>query len=263
MEPLRELSQLNKLTSPFLRRNVMTNCFLPAGEFVRYMEKEAAFFTAGDDALVILLKKTDHDLIYYYIKEGGRPPAIGLSRPTVLEIVRRDERQAQAAELWQQAGFRLAVTRERMECTALHPTPVAEQGVFAAGEERAGEIMDLLCAGFDHLTGCIPEKEELTGCLARREILCIEENGRIEALVHFRNEKAVSEIRHLLVAAGSRGRGLAGRVVNRYKTQLIGTSFKLRLWVKEDNLTARTFYEKNGYRCDGLKADVLIAANNI
>lgn len=259
MDNLSYMDQLNKLTASFLRRGVMTNCFVSASEFEQYIQNGSLFYHVEDEALIILLRLQSHDRLYYYIKEGGSPPDLKLTRPTVMEIVRRDEHQARASLLWQSVGFNIAVHRVRMECINLAETLAGDNGVYIASKEQGEEIMAMLHSGFDSLTGCIPDMDELAASIARKEFLCIEENGEMLGLLQYKNDKATSEILHLFVKAEGRGRGLADRLVNYYKSQLTGLGKRLRVWVNEDNMRARAFYEKNGYCRDGLKSDVLLA----
>lgn len=259
MENLSYTGQLNKLTASFLRRGVMTNCFLAASEFERHIQNGSVFYHAKDDALIILLRLQSHDRLYYYIKEGGSPPHLKLTRPTVMEIARRDEYQARASLLWQSVGFNIVIRRVRMECINPAQTSPGNNGVYVASREQEEEIMNMLQAGFDSLTGCIPTMDELAASVAREEFLCIEENGEMLGLLQYRNDKATSEILHLFVKAEGRGRGLADRLVNYYKGQATSLNKRLRVWANENNMRARAFYEKNGYRCDGLSSDVLLA----
>ena len=264
MERLSNMEQLNKLTIPFLRRGVMTNCFLSAAEFEWHIQRGTAFYHQEADALVILFRLQNRDSLYYYIRGGGSPPPLKLVRPTVLEIALSDEHQAQAPLLWQSRGFAIALRRLRMECTDLGPTAWGNRGVQVADPGQTTEIMAMLNSGFDPLTGFLPDPDELAACIFRGEILCVEENGELQGLLQYRNDRSQSEIRHLVVKAEARGRGLADRLVNHYKErQFKGGVKRFRVWVNEDNLPARAFYEKNGYRRDGLQAVVLVAANQL
>lgn len=262
MESLSSIEQLNRLTRPFLRRGVMTNCFLPPAEFQWHIGRGRASYYQGADSLVILFHRQNVDHLYYYLRDGGRVPCFTQDRPAVLEIVRGDEHQAQASRLWQEQGFAIAVRRLRMESADLNPSAWGESGVQSAHQGQTAEIMDLLVSGFHPLTGFIPDLDELGCCISRGEIICGEADGQVTGLLQYKNERSISEIRHLLVKPESRGGGMAHRLLNHYKGRQDNAGFKrLRVWVNEDNERARTFYEKNGYHPDGLQSDVLVAGN--
>ncbi len=78
----------------------------------------------------------------------------------------------------------------------------------------------------------------------RIECLVVEREGRVEGFVALRG----SELLHFGTAPGTWGGGLAGEALHLAEVRMSGGGVgRAWLWVMEDNVRARRFYERHGW----------------
>jgi ribosomal protein S18 acetylase RimI-like enzyme len=116
-----------------------------------------------------------------------------------------------------------------------------------ARPEDADAVAEVFIASFDTLT-FLPKlhtNEETIDFIANKvmpeqEVLVAEENGRVVGFVAMAHGDSLE---HLYVHPDSQGRGVGGALLERAKERMPGG---FSLWVFQQNLQARRFYERHG-----------------
>ena len=146
-------------------------------------------------------------------------------------------------------GFERLFYRMRMK-RAAETDDHSDFEIYPASEDDFVKARELLHSCFSPITGCIPNDDELHEAVKNSEILLHRDGG----LLHFRNSKVSTELRHLCVSPESRGKGIGGELVRAYLSM---TKKKSTVWVRSDYEPAKKIYENNGYTPDGTISSVL------
>jgi len=253
MVPVKCYEDLAPLLSAQLKRGVVTNNFLSRSDWEREWESGVRVHQA-EGCLVLLRSRPSHDILNVYLHAGAVLSLPQLTRPTVVELVwrQRDAEAVQAAAAqFVQQGFALQVhrLRSRREPAAWDTDGSAKP----ASPDRLPAVLGLMERCFDPRTGCIPSAE----VLAEDTVLCTWDGETLTGLLHYRQAKTGTELRHLAVRADRRGSGIGAMLVESY-LQRTGQENSL-VWTAKDNTAARHLYEKYGYRPDGWESVVLMA----
>lgn len=119
--------------------------------------------------------------------------------------------------------------------------------IRAARPRDADTVAEVFIASFDTLTFLpkLHSNEETVGFIANKvmpeqEVLVAEEEGTI---IGFLAMAHGDTLEHLYVDPDSQGRGVGGALLERAKERMPGG---FSLWVFQQNLQARRFYERHG-----------------
>lgn len=261
MKRVKSYEALAPLLGAQLRRGVVTNCALGAEDWRRELAAGSVYAQDWEGGLLLLRRRGDHFLLYFYLQEGAAPPdGLDWEGPTVLEIAARprDEGLLRSVELWRERGFQTLFHRERLTLPGNTRTSPGDGALEArmAGPADAAELWALLQDSFDPLTGCLPTREELAADVEAGNVVCLA--GRSEGVagvLHIAPGRGSTQLRHLAVDESCRRQGGAQAMLACY---LERTGFaKSLVWVRVDNQPGRSFYLKNGYAPDGWGSAVL------
>ncbi len=255
MERIDNYAALSKLLSAQLHRGVRTNAFASADEYRAEIAAGKLFVHSFDGGLLLLHDRGDYQRLNFYLHDKPLP-RMKWDKPTVVEIAARPRDAAMAATAadFMAAGFALQFYRRRVTRPAGIAVPPGPMPVETVQVQDAEAMMEFLYQGFDPVIGCLPNLAELKEILARGEILCVRQNGRMIGLLHFNPGRTSTEMRHLAVRPECRHCGAAQSMVAVYleRTGLL----RSQLWVREGN-TAQVLYDKNHYAPDGWRSAVL------
>lgn len=244
-------SDLTALISSHFKPGVATNMFLPAAVVEREAEKGNIYTISDDSYLLIFRIHPSHFTMYYYLAPNAVPDFSLLHADTVCETAMREKDTAlvSADKMLIDNGFERLFCRIRMK-RAAETSDSTNTKIYTAGEDDFSTVRELLISSFSPLTGCIPSDDELHEAVENSEILLHSDGG----LLHYRNSKASTELRHLCVSSESRGKGIGSDLV---RTYLSLTKKKSTVWVRSDYAPAKKIYENNGYTPDGTTSSVL------
>lgn len=260
MEQIKDYDTLSPLLAAQLRPGVLTNTVLCKADYLREIRAGTLFAVPFGGGLLLLRQRGTHQILNFYLQKDASPPDFRPRFPTVLEIAARPRDTALRASeaLWKCLGFLPLFSRQRMTRKAgtpiLHGSfPVA---AHIAAPEELPEVSRLLGSCFDPLTGCLPSRDALLEDLREGRVFTLD-----GGVLHMAEAAAGTELRHLAVAASLRRQGAAQALFEAYMAHTQNRSS--RVWVRQDNVPALGFYEKNGYTCDGWASVVYVAGKDI
>lgn len=260
MEVLRRYEDLAVLRRNQLRPGVLTNCVLTEGELRRELDAGCLYSQAWKEGLYLLRRRADHWLLQYYLQAGGVFPAPEAEGPVVTEVpIRPKDAGSEAALLAKlgAAGFSPLLRRVRLQYRPAGPTQAQKAPVRSGAPEDAREVLDLLRASLDPLTGCLPGVDELRQDGAQGNLLLTRgPDGTLTGVLQFRQAPGCWEIRHLAVRADARAQGLGTGLLRAFLTQL--GDRRARVWTGADNQAALATYQKVGFLQDGCHSSVLL-----
>lgn len=249
MEKVQDFKALGREIMSCMRPGMVTNCTLGGDALRRLTEAEALYAHRYDGGLLLVEKKPQFSLLRFYLTNPEAAAELPVAQTLLCETVRQPEKPDAAAAWLQKCGFSSLFTRIRME----RQSATADDAVLSESLDGAA-LHDLFSACFPAETGCIPTAQELTRAAAEGRILTKMDSGRLCGAIHAEKRKGYTELRHLAVLPDCRGRGYAMQLTSRFCRVFGGE--KLRVWVRDDALSAKHIYEENGFSPDGYTATV-------
>lgn len=265
MEILRRYEDLAVLRRKQLRPGVVTNCVLSERELRRELAVGRLYCQTWPEGLYLLRRRADHWLLQFYLQSGGGFPAPEAEGPVVTEVpIRPKDAGSEAALLAKlgAAGFSPLLRRVRLQCYPADSVQALEDPVHPGAPEDAREVLDLLRASLDPLTGCLPGVDELREDGAQGNLLLTRStDGGLTGVLQFRRAPGFWEIRHLAVRADARAQGLGTRLLRAFLSQ-VGQR-RAQVWTGQTNAAALAAYQKVGFMQDGCHSSVLLRERTI
>lgn len=265
MEILRRYEDLAALRRSQLRPGVMTNCVLPEREFRRELSAGCLYCQVWPEGLYLLRRRESHWLLQYYLQPGGSFPAPEAEGPVVTEVpIRPKDAGWEIAFLAKlgAAGFSPLLRRVRLQYHPAGPVQAPVGPVCSGTPNDAREVLDLLRASLDPLTGCLPGVDELQEDGAQGNLLLTRGgDGALTGVLQFRQAPGLWEIRHLAVRADARAQGLGTRLLRAFLAQ-VGQR-RAQVWTGQTNVAALAAYQKVGFMQDGCHSSVLLRERTI
>ena len=242
MAPLNDYEDLSQLVSSHMRPGVVTNTMVTPGEYGPAIAAGTLDALEAPAGLLLLRDRTDHARLNFYLHDLSRPLDTPLPSPTVAEVAfrPRDKGLRQTLPQWEAQGFSPVFSRRRLLRPGGAPPPEGAGKAWVAGEGDLPFLEGVLKACFDPFTGCLPSPQELREDVRAGRVL-----RSTGGLLHISPAAGGTQLRHLAVLPESRRQGEAQGLFALYMEREGGRPS--RCWVREDNLPARRFYEKNGY----------------
>lgn len=179
-------------------------------------------------------------------------------KPIVVETAfrERDAALKETVEYLAGCGFKEIVSRVRLSRAAGDAAEVVGAAVRKATPDDAKAVKQMLFDNFSAVTGCLPEDEELAADIAAGRFLMIGSDALPEGLLHFGAGAKSADIRHLVVRADARGRGLSFKLINAFIKECGGV--KASVWTGSENHAALNAYKDCGFKEDGRRSSVMI-----
>ena len=254
MKKVEAYAEISAAVMRHFGRTTVTNCFIDNNAYEREIGSGTLFTEEWEDGLYIFRARSGFCILNFYLNSPESPIA-PIPSGTVCEIPyrERDEGLKKVSARLAESGFERCFTRVRLARTA-EPSAFSDEHISPAADSDCEEALSLIKRAFDPRTGCIPTEDAFRADIEAGHVL-VYRDGAIVGLVHFNEDKNTSDIRHVAVDESRRGEGIASLLVRAY---IAGREKKCRVWAREDYVSARRVYEKNGYETDGMKSDVLI-----
>lgn len=114
------------------------------------------------------------------------------------------------------------------------------------------EIYDLLYGIFDIVTDTLPTKEELWKFISNKQVLKISLNNEIAGVLLFEDKGCKSYTRAFCVKEKYRKCSIGYSLFAKYINMHLNSTKMFYLWADSENDYVHKFYEKFGYKNDGL-----------
>lgn len=281
---LQEFFEIMRTFKENAASGVHGNCYLMPNKVESLVAEGALGFAVGETTLVFFERHDGFTQVHFLRKEAADSEAPDKAAPDMLAEPREEPLMAEipfsaksadedipgtaraSIDFLERCGFSIARISRRLSlrrtvrdsqpdspengCGLDTSTPVEIASVF-----DAPSISRMLEKGFDPFCDYIPTDRELRDVLSSGRVYCIRDASENPvALLHWSWSGAASELKHLYVEDGARGRGYARMLVRRYLENLpldVKTCF---LWVNDANEPALALYDGLGYRFDGRRA---------
>ncbi|WP_124060545.1 N-acetyltransferase [Gordonibacter sp. Marseille-P4307] len=260
------------------------NCYLMPNKVESLVSEGALSFAAGETTLAFFERRDGFIQVHFLRKEAANSEASDKAALDMLAEPREELLMAEipfsaksagedipggaraSIDFLERCGFSTARISRRLSlrptvCDSQPGAPENGRGLDApasieiASVSDAASISRMLEKGFDPFCDYIPTDRELRDTLSSGRVYCIRDASESPvAFLHWSRSGAASELKHLYVEDGARGRGYARMLVRRYLENLplnVKTCF---LWVNDANEPALALYDGLGYRFDGRRA---------
>ena len=258
MERIGRFDRLSALAEKRMRRGVLTNTLITRETYEPDIRRGALTALETEHGLFLLRDRGDRALLSFLMEPGAPLPALPDGAVCEIAFRERDTGLAALPERFEAAGFETALRRIRLARPAGPCGPPEEPLCSPESPEEAGAF---LRGHFSSLTGCLPGEEELRDAFAGRRLLAVRERDTLCGLIHFSVSGKQTQIRHLAVGEGSRGRGLAGRLIRGFLAETGG--MRSAVWTGEENIPAVRAYLSAGYSPDGARSAVLFKGRTV
>lgn len=183
--------------------STVTNLFLNTHELEKQLANKECYLQGTENSLFILIPR--HDSFYELLFLSHNPATLSedlrslrlttsLSLPFRASIIDREDKAERLARYFYEADFGLVKKLYRTTLKSPPDSIYAAMRVFAeeltpylgfakAGDEK--EIYDILAESFDPIGDNLPELEEISDCIARREIAVLRKENQILSLIYY------------------------------------------------------------------------------
>ena len=131
--------------------------------------------------------------------------------------------------------------------------------MLCADKTDCQAIRNLLECSFDRYADQLPELYEIEAAIAARQVLVVQCEGTLAALLFFETQGFTSTVRYWVVDQRFRSRRFGSAVMRHYLAAQSAVR-RFILWVTADNENAVLKYRHYGYAPDGLIDHVLVNA---
>lgn len=247
---------ISKLILKEFKKGVITNNFLTKADLENEILNCSLYAHKFAGGLLILRKRERHYILNYYINNTDINIDKAFLKDVVVEVVsRKNDDNESVISYFERQGYEICLERVRyVNNFCENVSFVAQNGIEMCKDVDVDNIMQILKENFNEYTGCIPLRSSLLRDIENENIY-VYKKEKIEGILHFKEEKNLSEIKHLVVLKTERNKKIATKLLNRYLYDTCEK--KKRVWTGKDNTIARKFYEKNGYELDGYTSIVL------
>lgn len=289
-----EYQQISDLITAHLKKGVRTNTAMSRDEYEWEIAHGALAVVETPPGLVMLRRRSSRIRMNYYFNDTGseaekldgaalmkvmeeigwksvsengceandansmNSAGMHKMKPIVVETAfrERDAALKETVEYLAECGFKEIVSRVRLSRVAGDGVKVDGAAVRKATTDDARAVKQMLFDNFSAVTGCLPEDEELAADIAAGRFLMIGSGTLPAGLLHFGAGAKSADIRHLVVRADARGKGLSFKLINAFIKECGGV--KASVWTGSENHAALNAYRDCGFEEDGRRSSVMI-----
>ena len=211
----------------------------------------------GNTALLLLRDEGTHYACQLVADERFDWPLPPMEKPVVCELVYTDRRPLPQALTHSLLAGGLSRLRTTLRFTCAPPFSCdMPPEVRPATADDLPAVCALLQAYFDPRLDFIPQEAELCAALATGALLVLPQGDKTTGFVYAPVERNRGTLRHIAVAEGYRGRGLAKPLMRAALARFAACGAKsAELWSGAGNETAHHLYRAFGFAPDGRMAD--------
>ena len=245
-----DYKSVSKLVMSHMKPGAVTNNFLGRDDYVRLLAEGSLYAEEQANGYFLLRRCAGFYRLSYGVHGDVDMAWLPEDMPIVAEQTFPAGKDAFSPEFLR--GFTPVFDRMRMERSGELAGDCSRVRTALPGE--CGDVMSVLRECFDPWTGCLPSEAELASDIEGQRVLVCGEP--VSAVLHFKQGRASTELRHLAVSASARRQGFATELVRRYIRD--AGSQKSLVWVRWDNDAAMKTYSNCGYTFDGWKSRVFM-----
>lgn len=257
MKKTNNYEDISVLIGNQIKKGLITNGFLNEKDLKIEISKGLVHYCEYAGGLFLLRDRGTHYILNYYINDITKKIAEIYHKDVVVEIVSRcNHKDNEIVKFFKKQNFEYCIERVRYihACDKCVGDNVADNIELCKNDDLEN-VYRILKENFNIYTGCIPIKEKLIEDIKKRKIY-IYRDKKIKGVLRISNNKFSSEIRQLVINKNERRKGIATRLVNKYFSDV--DSKRRIVWTGKENIDARRFYEKIGYKPDGYISMIFI-----
>lgn len=238
--------------------------FFPVESRLQSWIDHQELFAEPDDAVACFFRR-DRDFFHFYFSAPNlaslttataRLPFLH-SRRLTTDVIGQGAASLELAAGLEQAGFRRYSHLVRLARSAAATAPPDSPEVQFARETDGPSIIRLLEQNFNPYADQLPLEYELAQAIARRQILVVQRDSALAALLYFETQGVSSVLRFWVVAETFRSSGFGSLLIRHYFASQTGVR-RFILWVRAAEETVVQKYQRYGYAPDGLVDHVLV-----
>lgn len=258
MNKIGSVGELEAIFGRFFKKGTHTNNYILAAEYESHIYAECLYVHVDDNNAFLFLDKGHALRLYYFINDIKQTLRLTLDRPVVLEILYRGEQHFPTTEVdfFIRSGFVKHLTRD---CLALAANKIPDEAFlndipksitvgFAVSNDAVKQAYELFDQNLDLLTGDWMSESGVAAAAASQQLFCAYQDGEPAGYLHAEMKHSVYWLRHVVVEAKYRGRGMGEVLLKHYLSSGKAISCRqYQLWVIKENVPAYKLYEKAGF----------------
>lgn len=234
------LDEILQKVSGKMKKSVFSNNFITKEIYETEIKNGTLFYYEYENSLFIFREREKHYILNFHIIDEKVADFSFIYKDIVTEIPYKT--QGINTGFLENKGFTPILNRERFtwikEDIETGDTKNIKEDIDKA------KIAAFLANNFSYLTGCLPKIEEVENAL------CYVKDDEILAILHYKNTKAATEIRHLATAESGRNKGIASKLIQALQGK---DCRKILVWTNN----AGNLYLKHGFNKDIMKSITL------
>ncbi len=244
-----------------------TNFFPVQAKLERWVRNGHLYFENLDRAVFFLRKDRDFWRLYFCAAQEEALPsdlerlATIRSEPVILDVLGNTGALAGWEDRLKSAGLRPYNRLQRMarisQPQSPPPSRAIDPAITLASHGEASSILAFLESLFDPFADQLPEVDEIEAAISNKQVLAVQSEGALAAILFFETQGFSSTIRFWAVGKLFQSRHL-GAALMRHYWLLHQSVRRFNLWVGVDNQNAVQKYQHYGYSADGLQDLVLV-----
>lgn len=230
-------------------RFTYSNCYFQKEELNKWLAEGFVNCYCSEDSVVLTVQERGFIKLYYLADSfdwtgdlHGMKKHAGES-DLVLEIVTRGN--LGEYDLRKYFPFRKVIQYDRLRSKGMKEADMQDQQPLYCLKSDFMRLRNMMDETFHPIGDYIPSDEELTGFLAKQNIICVRGREQIDGFIIFEDKGKTSYIRMVCVSKNARGRGVGEQLMRMYFS--IHQNYKgFTLWCRSDNTPAMRLYMKVG-----------------
>lgn len=268
--PSASVSELFSFVRSIKSRDMRTNSVFTAPVLEDLCQKNLAWIAIGESAAVVLCPDTENIVrVSYYAKDAAALSEVAKLLPNtsarvICDIVGRDPAAEMQVKDLDAQGFLLYAKFQRMTCADLQIDSTLDFSmVEPAVAADAREIYDMLHQEFDPLTARFPALETLEERIRNSEVFVVRKDGKVAGFCVFSSHnRQIALLEYVIVRPEYRREKIAKTILH-YKWRYRNQSRQYMLWINTQCAGPIRFYERNGFRADGLYDYILLPKQGV
>lgn len=255
MNKINSFADLEIFFKNYFLKNTLTNNYVLAEYYQQLINENKIFYVKTTNNIFLLVEKEEFYQLYFFINNLEETVQFQSNKPITMEIVYRgaNKKPLEIIEFWEKNGFKEHLTRDNLSLTFgnLKQFEIHNQTVqlkYADNENEAQLIQTLFENSLDKYTGDLLSMSDVRKYVSNNNIICAYINQQFCGALQFEIKNNIVWLGHIVTSIEYRGNGIANHLVKKYiEDNSLGANTRYQLWVINDNIAAKSLYEKFGF----------------
>lgn len=255
MNRVASIEDLDAFFKKYFLKNTLTNNYVLVEAYSQLIYDGRLYFCETNSNIFFLIEENSYFKLYYLINDTDEDIKISSDKPVTMEIVYRGplNKPNNLINFWERNGFKQHLTRDNLSLTygKVNQIEVSNPKVhlkYAENIEDARLIKNLFESSLDKYTGDLLSISEVFEFVKKKNIICAYINIEFCGALQFEIKNNIIWLGHIVTDPNYRGNGIANLLVKKYiEDNALSSNSKYQLWVIDDNIAAKSIYNKFGF----------------